>query len=63
LRGDRNALARDITSQSFRLCARRHSRAAEMAGAIAALEGTASVQTHHLSEAIQYRTLDRKLWG
>jgi len=34
-----------------------------MAGAIAALEGTASMSPHHLSEAIQYRTLDRKLWG
>jgi predicted ATPase with chaperone activity len=34
-----------------------------MAGAIAALTTSASMSTHHLSEAIQYRTLDRKLWG
>jgi predicted ATPase with chaperone activity len=29
---------------------------------IADLEGAASIHTTHLIEAINYRTLDRKLW-
>jgi len=30
---------------------------------IADLEGTDDIRPAHVAEAVQYRTLDRKLWG
>jgi len=30
---------------------------------IADLEGSPDIQTHHLSEAVGYRNLDRESWG
>lgn len=49
--------------QSFSLSARAYTKILKLSRTIADLDGAEEIRTEHVTEAIQYRSLDRNLWA
>jgi magnesium chelatase family protein len=49
--------------QQFNLSARAYNKILKLSRTIADLDGAEEIRTEHVTEAIQYRSLDRNLWA
>lgn len=52
-----------VAMTEYNLSARAYDRILKVARTMADLAGNETITADHVSEAIQYRTLDRQLWG